>query len=99
MHSEIMEIRRIEGRLFHRRLKKYRPKAEKVVYALVKRFCSRCLRVYHIGRGFKLTRTACKKYPVLEAISSIEPRLEWIRREVEVLRGLKRKYGGLMVNV
>ena len=95
MHSENMEIRRVEGRPFRRKFRKYRPKGEKVVYALVKRFCSNCLRRHSIVRGFKLQRSTCRKCPVLEAVPSIDHRLVWVRREREELMKRLAAVGGV----
>ena len=44
MHSENMEIRNIGNLLFHRKFGKYHPKAEKAIYALIKRFYINCLK-------------------------------------------------------
>ncbi len=86
MHSENMEINHSGKRLFHTKFRVYRPKAKKVVHTLLKRFCANCLRAYRVGRGFKLQRSACRNCPVLEAIVSIDPKLEWVRRERERLK-------------
>gem|GEM_PF-3489139 len=81
-----MEIDRRGERPFHKRFKKYRPKVEKVIDVLVKRFCANCLRAYHIVRGFKFKLSACEKCPVFEAITSIDPRFKRIKVELEELK-------------
>ncbi|MBS7611286.1 hypothetical protein KEJ27_03620 [Candidatus Bathyarchaeota archaeon] len=77
IHRNIMEIR----------WRKYR----EVSKILVKRFCSKCLRKYGIGRSFKRIKIRCIECPVGEALREIEAGLKkwkeesWLEEKVRTI--------------
>lgn len=68
------------------RWRKYRPKPEKVMDVLLQRFCMKCLRIRGIERSFKLILSKCGGCPVFQALVAVNPRLEWVRRELKELQ-------------
>lgn len=75
------------------RWRKYRPKPNKVIDVLLRRFCMKCWRIRGIGRGFKPIRSKCRGCPVFQALSAVNPKLEWTRREMKELRKTMKNIG------
>lgn len=69
--------------------RKYRPKPKTVSDFLIRRFCMKCLRVWGLGRGFKMLRNRCGGCPVLEALSTVNPRLKRMKAELKQLEEMR----------